>query len=442
MKASWPRGLMAVVSMLLVAGCFAPQAPMFGDGHTVPEEASRTPLPVRPGPDGTWALNLPDRQLLGQGRVLAHLKSPRTAAWRTTLPDEFRLSAHDFGAPHSAGLVDFQLLVVGGRKGHRGPSTLAAINVGNGRLTWRRKLPPGSQVFASGGSVLAVGCRDGSCRITAWAGALGERQWTRTVRGAVRVLDSCGADALRGGQPRPQHCYLYVITPDRVGVLNPEDGGVNWVAGLRPPDGMVDRITQQGDRTILITAPAKGSCRVTVLASGVDSGDGDRGWRHTFVWDQPQAPRDPRTGCHWDRALPLALAFRMVLPDAEGALLVDPYFGTLHPYRRLARGEYLTSQRPVPRQDLPGNVVIRAPGRPDRLLTDNATGRVRPRGLSPSALALEGSFWQDGHRLVLFGDEGETLWKGVSACQAYSYGGLLTYCDGSDLVTLQPAADN
>ncbi|CAL9334184.1 hypothetical protein [Streptomyces pilosus] len=52
------RGLLAVV-WVLVAGCFAPQPPMFGDGEAVPEEAFRVLLPVRPGPDGTWALNDP-----------------------------------------------------------------------------------------------------------------------------------------------------------------------------------------------------------------------------------------------------------------------------------------------------------------------------------------------------------------------------------------------
>ncbi|GAA2333417.1 hypothetical protein GCM10010431_65720 [Streptomyces kunmingensis] len=427
--------------MLLVSGCFAPQGPTFGDGHSLPEEASRTPLPVRPGPDGTWALNRPDMQLLGQGRVLARLKSPQAAAWRTTLPDELRLTSPVFGAPHSA-MFAGQVWVAGAGAGDRGPSVLAGIDAANGRLLWHRAVTPGSRVFAAEGNVLEVICRTGSCEITAWPGSLGASRWTRTVPGAVRVLDSCGADALNPAAPQPEPCSPYVITRRRVGVLDPEDGGVQWVAGLRPPDGVVDRIARDGDRTVLVTAPAEGTCKATVAASGVGSGEGDRGWRHTFVWDQPQARRDPRSGCRWDRSLPLTLGFRMVLPDAKGALLIHPYFGTLHPHRRLARGAYLTSQQPASEQTLSDAALIRRPGRPDRRLDDSGSDRVRPRGVSSSALFLGSGFWQDGHRLVLLGDEDKKLWSAVSSCQAYAHRGLLSYCDGRDLVTLRPASDD
>jgi hypothetical protein len=74
-----------------------------------------------------------------------------------------------------------------------------------------------------------------------------------------------------------------------------------------------------------------------------------------------------------------------VLPDAKGALVVDSYFGTLRPFRRLV----------------------------------------------------------DGRRLLLLDYEGNTLWRGTSDCQAFwhadlGFGGPLTYYDGNDLVTLRP----
>ncbi len=283
--------------------------------------------------------------------------------------------------------------------------------------------------------VLTAVCRPRSCRLTGWDAWSGVLQWTRAVSGAVGVV--CQADALATADGRSgDHCGPYLVTPDRVGTVDPGDGGLHWQAGLRPPDGIVDRIIKDNDRVIMVTAPAKGSCRATVLASGVESGDGDRGWRYSFVWDQPQAPRDARTGCRWDRTLPLIVGFRMVLPDAKGALVVDPYFGTLRPSRRLAPGEYLVTYGTM-------NEIIRAPGHPDRLLYAGADQLVRPHGLSPAARSVTGGFWQDGHRLLLLDHQGNTPWRGTSDCQAFPHadkavGGPLTYCDGNDLVTLRP----
>jgi hypothetical protein len=126
----------------------------------------------------------------------------------------------------------------------------------------------------------------------------------------------------------------------------------------------------------------------------------------------------------------------MVLPDSKGALVVNPYFGTLRPSRRLAPGEYLIT-------DGTTNEIIRAPGRPDRLLDAGVDHLVRPHGLSPAARSLTRNFWQDGRHLVLLDHKGNTLWRGTSDCQAFrqadkGIGGPLAYCDGNDLVTLRP----
>ncbi|MFD4954500.1 hypothetical protein [Streptomyces sp. NPDC058451] len=438
MRHLWRRGLLAVVVGLLVAGCFAPSPPMFGDGEAVPEEASRVPLPVRPGPDGTWALNAPAAGLLGQGRTLVRRDGTENEGWRLALPAEFTLTSHQPGAAHSALVRGDRVVLVGGRDGRRGPSAIAGLDPERGLLTWRHALPPGSQVFLfeKRFEVLTAVCRPGSCRLTGWNAWSGERQWTRAVSGAVRVVDACPANELATADGRRgDGCGSYLVTPDRVGTVDPDDGRVHWQAGLRPPDGTVDRIIKANDRVIMATAPAKGSCRATILASGVTSGDGDRGWRYSFVWDQPQAPRDARTGCRWDRTLPLTAGFRMVLPDAKGALVVDPYFGTLRPSRRLAPGEYLVTDGTM-------NKITRAPGRPDRLLDAGPDQLVRPHGLSPAARSVTRNFWQDGRRLLLLDYRGNTLWRGTSDCQAFRHdkgiGASLTYCDGNDLVTLRP----
>lgn len=423
---------------LLLAGCFPPQPPMFGDGESVPEEASRVPLPVRPGPDGTWAVNAPAAGLLGQGRTLVRLDVTGNRDRRLALPAEFALTSHQPGAAHSALVRGDRVVLVGGRDGRRGPSAIAGLDPELGILTWRHALPPGSRVFLfeDAFEVLTSVCRPGSCRLTGWDAWSGGRQWTRTVSGAVRVVDACRVEAHAADGRSGDGCGFHLVSSDRVGTVDAEDGGPHWQAGLRPPEGVVDRIIKDNDRVIMVTAPAKGTCRATVLAGGVTSGDGDRGWRYGFVWDQPQVPRDARTGCRWDRTLPLIVGHHMVLPDAKGALVVDPYFGTLHPSQRLAPGEYLVT-------DGTPHEIVRAPGRPDRLLYEGADQLVRPHGLSPAARSLTLGFWQDGRRLLLLDYRDNALWKGTSDCQAFTqsdkgFGGPLTYCDGNDLVTVRP----
>ncbi|MFF9676262.1 PQQ-binding-like beta-propeller repeat protein [Streptomyces eurythermus] len=433
--------MQAVVAGLLLAGCVAPQPPMFGDGEAVPEEASRVALPVRPGPDGTWTLNAPAAGLLGQGRTLVRLAGPGNRRWRLTLPAGFALTAHRPGAAHSAFVRGHQVVLVGGGDGRRGPSAIARLDPERGLLTWQEALPPGSRVFLSedGREVLTADCHRRSCDLTgrdAWSGAL---RWTHAVSGPVRVVEACGAGVPTSGDGRGgDGCEPYLVTPDRIGTIDPDDGGPHWLKALRPPDGTVDRVVKAADRVILVTAPAEGSCRATVLAGGTESGEGDRGWRYDFVWDQPQAARDPHTGCRWDRALPLTVGFPMVLPDAEGALLVNPYFGTRRPFQRLAPGEYLVT-------DGTANTIVRAPGRPDRLLSTSTGRLVRPHGLSPAARSLTQGFWQDGRRLLLLDHRGHALWRGTSDCQAFGHGsegGPVTYCDGDDLVTLRPVRED
>lgn len=445
----------------LAAGCFGPSEPMFGDGESVPEEASRVPLPVRPGPDGTWALNAPTAGLLGQGRTLVRLadaqnpkvtenpkgaqnpKGAESAGWRLALPAEFALTSHQPGAAHSAFVRADRVVLVGGRDGRSGPSAIAGLDTERGLVTWRHAVPSGSQVFPFDNAfeVLTAVCRPKSCRLTGWDAASGALRWARTVSGAVRVVDACRVDAhVTPDGLSGVGCGFRLVTPDRVGTVDPDDGGLSWETGPRPPDGAVDRVLRASDRVVMVTAPAKGSCRATVLAGGVTSGDGDRGWRYDFVWYQPQAPRDARTGCRWDRALPLIVGYELVLPDASGALVVDPYFGTLHPSQRLARGEYLLT-------DGTSNEIVRAPGRPDRLLHPVGDQPVRPHGLSPAARSVTRHLWQDGRRLLLMDHQGNTLWKGTSECRAFpkadkGVGGPITYCDGDDLVTLRPVRED
>ncbi|MBB5926870.1 hypothetical protein [Streptomyces echinatus] len=210
------------------------------------------------------------------------------------------------------------------------------------------------------------------------------------------MLDGCRADALGPEPGADDHGAPHVVTVDHVARVEPDDGSPYWVPALRPPAGTVDRITVRAGPTVLVTAPTKGGCRATVLASGTDAGAGDRAWPRTFVWDQPQARRAPYTGCRWNRILLLVVDYRMVLPDQKGALVIDAYFGTLRPAKRLAAGAYVVPDG--------SRAVVRTPGRADRLLDaapeDDRT--VRPKGVGPGARSVGPGFWQDGRRLVLF----------------------------------------
>lgn len=431
------RGLLIAMAGLVTSGCFAPQPPMFGDGRSVPTELSREPVPVRPGQDGTWAVILPEAGLFGEGRSVARLRDGERAGWRTELQAEFALTSRQPGEPHSALTHGTTTVLVGGREGRTGPSSVASLDPYLGTVAWRRELPPGTRVSlpqdVSTAVLLTTTCTAKSCRLTGWNIGSGGRLWSRTVPGPVKVLDSCRGDALALESGLRTYCPPYLVTGDRVGTVGLEDGAVRWEAGLRPPSGTVDRIARYHDRTVTVTAPAEGSCRATVLASGSGSGEGDRGWRHDFVWDQPQAPRDPETGCRWDRRIPLYVGHTMVLPDKEGALVVDPYFGTLRPGRRLAPGEYLVSEGT-------GRETVRAQGHPDRALSEDSGRSDRPAGLGPGSRAIGRNFWQDGDRLV-YVDRGEVLWEGRSDCRAFGQpdkGGTVSYCDGGQLVRLGP----
>ncbi|WP_329286581.1 outer membrane protein assembly factor BamB family protein [Streptomyces sp. NBC_00691] len=402
-------------------------------------------MPVRPGPDGDWVVNSAEEGLLGQGRALVQLADPERRGWRLSLPDEFALTSPRPGTAHSAFVEGHRVVLVGGRAGHPGPSAIAGLDPEHGRLSWRRDLMPNSKVFLYEGgraTVLVADCGPGSCRLTGWDAFSGRRSWTRTERGSVQVLDGCRADAFAVERRSDVHrCRPYLVASGRVAVLDPENGRSFWMTGLRLPGGRIDRITQRGDHVTMATAPARGSCRVTVIARRIEKYDGHEklDWQRTFVWDQPQAPRDPGTGCRWDRTIPLMVGYGMVLPEADGALVVPFYGGTLEHSQRLAPGEYLVTDGTM-------NQIVRAPGRPDRSL--NRSDRpIRPRGLGPAARLVTAGFWQDGRRLSLPGREDHVLWEGTSDCQAFAGEGKgpgvrLTYCDGDDLVTLRPVEED
>ncbi|MFJ8082204.1 PQQ-binding-like beta-propeller repeat protein [Streptomyces sp. NPDC096205] len=422
------RVLAVCVSGVAVAGCFAPQPPDFGDGESMPEEVFRVPVPVRPGADGTWALR--DADLLGEGRTVVRLGADGSMLWRLRLPDDLALTSRTPGDPHSALSPS---VLVGGRPGRSGPASVAGLDVERGTLTWRQALPAGSRVFLYGGVVVTAVCAGSeSCRLTGLQDRSGQRLWSRTVPG--RVLDGCRADAL-GGEPA-ERCLPHVVTPSRVGAVDPENGLLHWAEGVRLPAGaVVDRIALAGERTVLVTAPAEGTCRSLAVGGSTYY---DRGWRTAFVWDQPQARRDPRTGCRWDRRLPLVVGHMLALPDARGARVMEPSLGPLRRTHRLAPGEYLLGNG-FPRE------IVRAAGRPDRLLfpsTIPAYDRPRPKGLGPAAQHVTGDFWQDGTRLALLSYDGRVRWETRSACRARPTAvkaGPVTYCDGTELVRLGPA---
>ncbi|GAA3097102.1 hypothetical protein GCM10017687_04730 [Streptomyces echinatus] len=115
--------------------------------------------------------------------------------------------------------------------------------------------------------------------------------------------------------------------------------------------------------------------------------------------------------------------------------MIDAYFGTLRPAKRLAAGAYVVPDG--------SRAVVRTPGRADRLLDaapeDDRT--VRPKGVGPGGAirrprVLAG---RPPPGPVRAGDE--VLWEGRSDCRAFAdvhVGGTVHYCDGTELVTLRP----
>ncbi|GAA2958408.1 hypothetical protein GCM10020227_26890 [Streptomyces flavovirens] len=101
----------------------------------------------------------------------------------------------------------------------------------------------------------------------------------------------------------------------------------------------------------------------------------------------------------------------MGLPDEEGALLVDPYFGTLRPGRRPVPGEYLVSEGRGSRTSAPGDAPTgRCPNTP--------ASPTAPKRSAP-ARAIGPGLWQDGRRLVYVGRGDDVLWEDRSDCRAF-----------------------
>ncbi|MFE2090827.1 hypothetical protein [Streptomyces sp. NPDC059460] len=429
----------------VLTGCFGPQPSRFGDGVSVPSEQRRIPLTVPPGPDGSWSLLVAKEGLIGQGRKLARIpqegeKGVRAPVkgWTAALPAEFAITSRLPGRPHSAVPLPYGIVLIGGRTGRTDPTAVALADPSSGALLWRHILPPGSRVLAlpgtTGPAIGAATCSGAGCRFTAWDVHRGTRQWSRLIPGAYRVLTPCGADALGGREAAPGLCEPLVIGKDRVGTLDEETHRPEWIPGLRPPAGTVDRVARFSYRTFLVTAPARGSCRATVLAAA-PPGDEHKGWRYDFVWDQPQAARDPHTGCRWNPSLPLNTAYDLVLPERGGALVLDPYFGPEHSPRRLAEGAYVVAADGRGSPDL-----IRAPGGPDRPLDAALADRKRTKALGAGARQVVEGLFQVGRKLLLVGYDGAVRRRWTSDCIAFpaANSAAVMYCDDRNLVEVKP----
>ncbi|MFF3017390.1 hypothetical protein [Streptomyces sp. NPDC057939] len=239
---------------------------------------------------------------------------------------------------------------------------MARVDVDPGTLAWRHELPEGVLVSRDGAGsnsrLVEALCGPDAGRLTGWDAWSGQRRWERTEPTTHSVLDGCARDAaLR----RTDRCETYLVAGERIARVDPDTGEPHRVEGLRLPEGRIDRVAVQGgDRLLVLTAPTEGDCRATVMASAVTSGSGDAGRRQDVTWDQPQVARDAATGCRWDRTVPLDAGFRLVVPDARGAYLLDPCFGTLRPFTRLSPDE-------CPLPDIEARTVVRArPERPRR----------------------------------------------------------------------------
>jgi hypothetical protein len=436
-------GLLTALLMLVLTGClYTP--PRFADGTSMPAEVRRVPLPAA-APDGSWAVFASWSRLIGQGRTLTQLPpregdiGPRKS-WTLRLPQEFALTSRTPGTAHSLRLDRLTALLVGGRAGRTGPTAVAGLDRARGVLSWQRQLPDHTKVFLVSDRAVAATCAPRSCRFTAWDAATGTQLWTRQIPGRLRAVDTCGADGFGRQQEQYQDCRPYVVAQKWAGFVSTADGTPFPLPGVHPPAGTVDRVDVRGSRMVMITAPAEGTCRSTVVASeGETGGIKDSDWRYDFVWDQPQVAREPHTGCRWDRTQPLSYGsptyrYRTVLPNAAGAEAFDLYASPPQAGRRLARGTYLVGTGP--------DAIARTPGKPDYTLNDDLPDRTHVQKiLGPHARQVDGDLWQAGRQLVLIGYDGKVRWRRESDCEAFTLPALneAAYCDGRDLVDVKPA---
>ncbi|WP_406096604.1 hypothetical protein [Streptomyces sp. NBC_01013] len=437
------RWLGLLVLLPLLAGCFAPGPPHIGVAED-PEEAFRVPLPVPTDTSGGWALVDPRWGIIGQGRVVARIDEDGKVLWRTTLPIRFALTGRP-GQAHAVATPVGEVTLVGAADRGRLPR-VAKLDILTGRfqsLALPPARPPGNVRLVTvsstaGGAPQAVAatCLPGaSCTLTAWDAVTGQVRWTYRTRGPAVFAAPCDQGGGRNGVAPPRKCDpLAFVADGRLVTLRQGEDRLH-ARPVKLPRGEVAQVIPTLYRALVMTAPHGPDCRAQAAAYDLTTESPTPVWQRALTWDQPQAA--VHQGCRRDPSIPLLMAYRLVLPDAAGALVGDDFDGTFP--LRLKPGEY-------PVADRSEILAYRTDGRyRDPSTARSHTPRKRPKELGPTARELgEGMWYVPGRgrrgEIIAVDVYGEITWRRpTSGPPFFLTGNRLVHAEGSTLVALRAA---
>ncbi|MFE9854685.1 hypothetical protein [Streptomyces sp. NPDC005780] len=442
------RRLLGLLILLpLLAGCVgAQQVPRIGADQD-PEEAFRVPLPVPTDASGGWALVSRRLGIIGQGRVVARIDEDGKVLWRTTLPAEFALTGRPGRTQAVATPTELAVMLVGAAASGRLPR-MAALDPHTGRFT-RLAPPPASppgvlrlvsvaETPAVIHQAVAATCLPGaSCTLTAWDVSTGKVQWKQRTRGPAVFAAPCISERVEKGMGVHGACDALTYVADGRLVMLPRGEARLHSTPIDLPRGDIAQVLPTPYRILVMTAPRAPGCRAQAAAYDFTTRSPSPVWQRTLTWDQPQAA--VRDGCRRDPSIPLLMADRGTLPDAEGAL-VGHYFDGTFPLR-LNPGEY-----PVAR----GSAIFayRADGShrdPNPAPSDGGSSQGLPEELSPAAQELGQETWYlpgRGRRgeVVAVDFRGGISWRRTTAGPPFFLtSNRLVYADGSSLVAIRAA---
>jgi hypothetical protein len=437
------RGFALFAVMVMTLGCTAiePTDPSVLDPRGPLVVRARAALPVPPDEGGSWPLFVARAGVLGAGRQIARIGRAGRPLWSVTLPKGFALTS-----PRSAyvGSSHRTLIVLAGAATR--PSAVLVLDLTTGRRLWDRRLPAppagGSVQLASGGgadnAVLVVARCGGGCDLTAVGEHDGRRLWSGRVPGADWI--SGGFEPVIGGRgmgvagARTNVIYgmIWAGTEGSLWTVNIDDGRVG--GRIPGPDEPAVNVIGTNYRTIVVTGPTDRSCRARAIAYDMETiPAGTVAWTQRFRWDDPRARPDEH-GCRADPAQVLMWNYDLVLPDAEGPMVVDDYHGRV-------RG-----RRPVGEYQIAEGLVWDGHRYRDREYNDGRPLTVAPPADGrPWAIQVSAGAWVvrsgDGASLTQT-TGGQPVWHQPGAVAALDIGSdRLAFLTRTEIVVIGPAKD-
>jgi hypothetical protein len=390
----------------------------------------REPLPV-PAVDGGWPLLLPEHGVIGADRRIVRVGQDGQTAWSLTLPVHYALDSGGGGRHAPFVGADGSVLVIPATAGTGTDSThVLVVHLETGERLWEAPLPappPGGSTWLTGAGsppepVLVVAqCGGHGCELTAMDAWSGAPRWSTRVPGAEWVA----ADS-RSGADSP---VIVAGGSGQLWTVDPYDGvrHGSWQA----PAGPVGHVIETLYRLVLVTAPADSSCSATASGYDLTEEGAPPVWTVRFRWDDPRATPD-RHGCRYDPSQRLMWRFELVLPDVDGALVVDDYHGTRD---RRPPGEY---------QVAPDRLVWDGHQYRDRGNDSRALPVPAPQDGPPWAIEVAIGSWVvgsgDGATLIQ-GWAGQPLWHQPGAVAALKLGqARLAFLTRTEVIVVGPEA--